>query len=173
MVKIISGSLKGRKISVPERVRPTPARVREAVFQMVDVKEKEVCDLFFGSGAMGIESISRGAKNVVFVDKSARNAAKLRKVMEGAGVEAKVIVTDAAVFVKNYPYIFDVVFMDPPYNKGIPSKIMPHISNIIKDGGILVMELSKFEDIQENGLKSIKAKKYGDTKIVILKKEKK
>ncbi len=173
MVKIISGSLKGRKISVPEKVRPTPARVRKAIFQMVDVEGKEVCDLFFGSGAMGIESISRGAKNVVFVDKSARNAAKLRKMMENVGVKAKIIVSNATAFIENYPYIFDVVFMDPPYNKGIPSKIIPRIPNIISDGGTLVVELSKFEDIQEMGLMHIKTKKYGDTKIIIFRKEKK
>ena len=171
MVKIIGGNLKGRKIFVPERVRATPARVREAIFQMVDVENKDVCDLFSGSGAMGIESISRGAKNVVFVDKSARNAAKLRNTIKNAGISGKVIATDAFVFVKNASYTFDIVFMDPPYNKGISSKILPYIPDILNEAGILVMEVSKFEDIQEDRLKLIKEKKYGDTKVIILRKE--
>jgi len=170
MVKITGGMLKGRRIVVPKNVRATPARVRKALFQMVDVKGKDVCDLFSGSGALGIESISRDAKSVVFVDKSARNMAQLKKTMKNMELQAKFIVADAFSFTKNYSGAFDIVFMDPPYNKGISSRIISYIPNIIRDGGIFVMELSRFEDINENHIKKIKTKQYGDTKIIILEK---
>jgi len=171
MVRIIAGALKGRKISVPERVRPTLARVRKAIFQMVDVRDKDICDLFSGSGAMGIESISRGAKNVVFVEKSARNAAKLRDTIKKTDISGKVIVADAFVFVKNASYTFDIIFMDPPYNKGLASNIIPYLFDILNKGGIIVIEVSKFESIQGGRLKLVKLREYGDTKVIILKKE--
>lgn len=121
-MRIVGGEWRSRRIDAPvEGVRPTTDRVREAVFNMlmnvVDFEEITACDLFAGSGAMGIEALSRGAQHVTFVERHPDTAAVLTRNLLTLGAEARATVTvgDALEFVRRRTETFDVVFADPPY----------------------------------------------------------
>ena len=126
----MAGKWKGRRLKPPsdERVRPTADRVREAWMSIVqsDLAEARVLDLFSGSGALGIEALSRGAGEAEFVELSTRSLAALREnlLLVGAGAEATVHRGDALKFVSRLPaHAFDVAFADPPYRLGLAEQV--------------------------------------------------
>lgn len=129
MIRIIGGEYKGRHLIVPKStsVRPTSDRVRESMFNILssrtDLAGKSVLDLFAGSGALGIEALSRGAAKVTFVDKSIDSLRVVKENLSNLGLSAqdrgqdviKVIKSDALSFLAGSDEFFDVVFCDPPY----------------------------------------------------------
>lgn len=133
-VRIIAGKWRGRKISFPsmQGLRPTSDRTRETLFNWLMGKiENATClDLFAGSGALGLEALSRGAKRVIFVDSSNVVIQNLQTICETLKAENQVISqSDAEKFVSTTTEKFDIVFMDPPFNKGL---ILPTIQLIEK-----------------------------------------
>jgi 16S rRNA (guanine966-N2)-methyltransferase len=129
-VRIVAGKWRGRRIDAPpdERVRPTGDRVREAWMSMVNpwLAGARVLDLFSGSGALGLEALSRGAEVVDFVDVSPKSIATIRKNAEGlsAGAEAVIHRMDALRFIENLePRAYDVAFADPPYDMGLATQV--------------------------------------------------
>lgn len=140
-LRIVAGRLKGRRILVPpERaIRPTSDRVREALFNILgqDLSGLEALDLYAGTGALGFEALSRGARKVVFIEADARTAAALRNCARDLGVEheTRVIVARVEDVLARQriggPY--DVVFADPPYaaETDVP------LAQRIEDGGVL------------------------------------
>lgn len=123
-LRIIGGRWRGRRVSFPdvEGLRPSPDRVRETLFNwLMPVIEGARClDLFAGSGALGLEALSRGAARVVLVDRDAQVVASLRAHLADLGAEgAELRQADAQRFLEGTPEPFDVVFLDPPYNKGL------------------------------------------------------
>lgn len=125
MTRIIGGELRGRKLKVPDtQTRPTSSRVREAIFSSVEhavsgLDDLRVLDLFAGSGAFGIESISRGANEAVLVEKDLRAADTLHSNIESLGIKtARVAIADVMNLVSQVSSRgkFDVVFIDPPYD---------------------------------------------------------
>ncbi len=128
---IVGGEWRSRRIDAPaEGLRPTADRVREAVFNMlanvVDLEECTVCDLFAGSGAMGIEALSRGATHATFVEQHAATAAVISNNLVALHAEERATVTtgDAFHFVNAADAQFDIVFADPPY-------AYPHLSELV------------------------------------------
>lgn len=122
-VRIIAGSLRGSRLDVPERpgLRPTPDRVRETLFNWLQpvLAGARCLDLFAGTGALGIEALSRGARTVCFVERDAGLAAALRANLERLRVQGgEVVQADALAFLAHSPRLFDVVFLDPPYGAG-------------------------------------------------------
>jgi 16S rRNA (guanine966-N2)-methyltransferase len=123
-VRVIAGELGGRKLaSVPGReVRPTSDRVREAIFNSLDSRDliagADVLDLYAGTGALGIEALSRGASRATFVDADRRSIEAVRVNLARLGVEdrATVLVSDAAAFVQRTTARFDLALLDPPYS---------------------------------------------------------
>ena len=122
MLRIIGGSWRGRTWRFPEGdIRPTPDRVRETVFNWLSasIAGARCLDLFAGSGALGLEALSRGASRVVFVEKLAEPARELRQTLALWGgaqaAAAQVHVADANVYLAGRPELFDVVFLDPPF----------------------------------------------------------
>ncbi len=119
-VRIIGGMLRGSRLAVPELpgLRPTPSRVRETLFNwLAPVLPGARClDLYAGSGALGIEALSRGAREVCFIERNGRLAdalrANLKRLRQPGG---RVIDSDALAFLAGVPEPFDVVFLDPPY----------------------------------------------------------
>jgi 16S rRNA (guanine966-N2)-methyltransferase len=145
-MRIVSGSSKGARIYAPRGrdTRPTSDRVREAAFAIVgSVEGLAVLDLFAGSGALGLEALSRGAAGVVFVESDPaaleaieKNLAKLR--LEGA----RVVRSDAVKYLATSPERYDVVFLDPPYEM-VESLRMPlaeHLPRVLAEGGLVVFE---------------------------------
>jgi 16S rRNA (guanine966-N2)-methyltransferase len=120
-VRIIGGRWRGRRVEFPDLpgLRPTPDRVRETLFNWLQhsLSEARCLDLFAGSGALGLEALSRGAREVVFVDQAPAAARNLRAQLQrlDAFVEAKIMEMGAARYLATAPQAFDIVFMDPPF----------------------------------------------------------
>lgn len=147
-VRLIGGRWRGRKISFPdgEGLRPTPARLRETLFNwlMHDVREARVLDLFAGSGALAFEALSRGAGAAVLVDRSATVCGHLlRELSTLPGADAQVINRDALAFIAvagGTP--FDIVFLDPPFHQGLLTRVMADLdaNGFLRDGTWIYVE---------------------------------
>lgn len=175
-MRIISGNRRGHKLVGFEgsKIRPTTDRVKESVFNLIQgfVADSSVLDLFGGSGALGFEALSRGARSAVFVDADkasvdviAKNAAELN-----FGSAVRILHTSYQDFFKNSSECFDLIFLDPPYNKGF---IEPVLSDIVKnerlsEKGIIVLE-SDDTDMHNDfdGLSVMKQKKYGRSYVTV------
>jgi 16S rRNA (guanine966-N2)-methyltransferase len=126
--------------------RPTSDKVREAVFSVLgDIEDAEVLDLFAGSGALGIEALSRGASTAVFVDSDPKAVAAIRRNLDGVGVEAPVQKRDVLRFLASADGRFEVVFIDPPYSSaprlGEPlSRLLPAV---LSQNALIVTESDK------------------------------
>ncbi|HEY1899082.1 MAG TPA: 16S rRNA (guanine(966)-N(2))-methyltransferase RsmD [Steroidobacteraceae bacterium] len=126
VLRIIGGAWRGRTWRFPEGdIRPTPDRVRETLFNWLapDIAGARCLDLFAGSGALGLEALSRGAARVVFVEQAAASARELRQTLALWGgapaAAAQVQHTDATSFLAGKAEVFDVVFLDPPFAGGL------------------------------------------------------
>lgn len=146
-LRIISGTLKGRFIQIPEhctQFRPTLERTRQSVAEIIKsyLPNAIVADLCAGSGAFGFEMISRGANRVDFVEKDRKRADILIKNYKLLGVEdrCRCIVDDVRSFVKKNKEKYDVVYYDPPYNDFNLQLLIPDLLNMVSEIGILVYE---------------------------------
>ena len=122
-MRVVAGEFKGRRLHAPRGAgtRPTADRVREALFSMLgDVSGARVLDLYAGSGALGIEALSRGAASATFVERDRHALAALRRNLEAVGAPAEVIPRDVERFLARPAGTFDLVFCDPPYD-GAPA----------------------------------------------------
>ncbi|MFC1570523.1 16S rRNA (guanine(966)-N(2))-methyltransferase RsmD [Candidatus Omnitrophota bacterium] len=177
-MRIIAGTNRGRKIKQPQldTVRPTKDRVREAVFSMIAdrIPEAEVLDIFSGSGAYGLEALSRGAKSCVFIEKDPECANILQENISILKEEEKSsnMTMDALEAVKSLggeKAKFDLIFSDAPYTLNINKKllIMIYQYDILKPTGMLVIEHSSQEELPavEGDVSFYKQKTYGDTTI--------
>ena len=164
-MRIVAGKWKGRHLTPPtdRTVRPTADRVREAWMSIVqmDLAEARVLDLFAGSGALGIEALSRGAGEVVFVEGAPRSIQLLRAnlTLLGAGPEAVVHRDDALLFAERLgPGDFDVAFADPPYALGLAEHIARQWLKV-PFARVLGIEHEKRLDLPESADRRV----YGDT----------
>ncbi len=179
MTRIIRGDLRGRKLKVPDtETRPTSSRVREAIFSSVEhavsgLDDLRVLDLFAGSGALGIESISRGAAEAVLIEKDLRAADTLHFNIETLGIKtARVLIADAMAQVSKPSSRgkFDVVFIDPPYDfqNDQVNELLDHLvkNGWLVEGALLVVERgSKSKVIWPESIEQLRQKVYGDTTI--------
>ncbi len=146
-LRIIGGTLRGRRIALPANaaLRPTPDRVRETLFNwLAPVMPGSRClDLFAGSGALGIEALSRGAGTVTFVEQDPATARSLRATLMRLGLDAPVWEGDALAFLgKQEAGSFDIVFLDPPFDAGLmaPALALACARNIVPGRGFLYIE---------------------------------
>lgn len=149
-MRIISGKYRGKRLMAPEgkTTRPTSDKVRESVFNIL-ISHGElganVLDLFAGTGALGIEALSRGAETALFVDKSPEAASVVKKNLANMGVTMPVYNTDWKVAVRKLAgRKFDLIFLDPPYALGIESELIRNIkaADLLTDDGCIVLEHS-------------------------------
>lgn len=177
-MRVVSGSARGLKLIAPqgEDTRPTLDRVKEAVFSMLTpyLYNSTVLDAFAGSGALGIESLSRGAKHAVFADND-QNAVKCIKTnLQNTKMMDKSIVFSGNVqdYIKSCDKKFDIIFLDPPYESGLYKKVIEAIydKDILNEEGIIVAEwdFSKKPDFGAF-FEVVKEKKYGRVGISLLK----
>lgn len=151
-IKIISGDLGGRNIKTKRNrnLKPTPSRVREQIFSWLrPLKEDLIClDLFAGSGSLGIEAFSNGAKEVVFVEQNQELYNTLYKNCDNLSILDKVKLYKQSA--ENYlrrtkETVFDLIFLDPPYNKNYTNLLLPKIiSDFSKTGTLIYIEESNF-----------------------------
>ena len=182
-MRVIAGRARGQKLKSPEGLgtRPTTDRIKESLFNIIqnDLYDAAFLDLFAGTGAMGIEALSRGAQKAVFVEIEKKNIEIIHenltstKLMENAEVLHKdVLSTIKGLYERDMK--FDIIFMDPPYNKGYNIEVIHQITqyDILNDEGILIIERAA-EDIipKDISLKIFKERNYGSTTMTFLTKE--
>ncbi|OGC85438.1 MAG: 16S rRNA (guanine(966)-N(2))-methyltransferase RsmD [candidate division Zixibacteria bacterium RBG_16_43_9] len=178
-MRIISGEKKGARLfSLKKRkIRPTSDKVKGAIFNILSsVEDKKILDLFAGSGALGIEALSRGAKEVVFVDSSFTSLDLIRKNLEKLGFKDKsrLIKKNVLRFLKDkFEGRFDLILADPPYGKGLCQKVLEILSEkeFLNAEGVLVIEHHKKEKIEKLGnFILLQERKYGDTLVSFFRK---
>lgn len=154
-MRVISGSARGRRLEALEGndVRPTTDKVKESIFNIIQfgIEGRRFLDLFAGSGQMGIEAISRGAKQAVFIEQSRKALSVLKKNIASVRFEekSKVINTDAKAFLSTNREKFDIAFLDPPYNKGILQDVLPLVAENMNKGGLIICESPLKEELSE------------------------
>lgn len=177
-MRIITGKLRGRRIAPPadRKVRPTSDKVKEAIFSMIAeyIGEETVCvDLFCGTGNLGLEAISRGAKTVYFGDKSKESILLTKSNISHCQAEAQSVVLhgDFTQVLSRIREGADVFFLDPPYRDGLLLSCMEMIAErrLLSEGGVIVAEHSSKEIMPEElgGLKKIKEKRYGSIGVTV------
>jgi len=149
-IRIIGGQWRGRFIEVPKDagVRPTPNRVRETLFNWLqnEIAGARCLDLFAGSGALGIEALSRGAGTVTFVDANSRLTAALQKQLLRLGAQAPVVCARAEDFIVRTSEIFDIIFADPPFDLDA-APICFAAGSLLSDAGALYCERDAGEEL--------------------------
>ena len=183
-LRVISGKARGLKLDTPKNqdVRPTTDRVKESLFNVINsyIMDSNILDLFAGTGSLGIECLSRGAKNCVFVDKSKDSINIVRSNVKKARVENESTILnvdfkDAVKRLSTQNQKFDVIFMDPPYYENMFIECLKSIDkfNLLDEDGIIVVEHDT-KDLFEDSigrLNKSREKKYGNTTLTFYKLE--
>jgi 16S rRNA (guanine966-N2)-methyltransferase len=176
-MRVIAGSRKGHKLAAPHGLdtRPTSDRVRENVFNLVGpVDDARVLDLFAGSGALGIEAISRGAGHVDFVERDERAVAVIRANLEALGYLERASVARAEVtrWLRAHPEEMtaaSVVLADPPYNDAVLDRALRLLDEGTEEGALVVVEHSSRAPLAPlRRLRSIRERRYGDAAVTLL-----
>lgn len=174
-MRVITGEARGRRLETlqGDSVRPTTEKVKEAIFSAIqfDIQGRTFLDLFAGSGQMGIEALSRGAKSATFVDASMKSINIVRKNLNTVGFydRAKVLHTDSVGYIQTVSEPFDIVFLDPPYGNGLMQEVLPFVAEKIKNTGIIIAETSEKDEILQNYGEFMldRQRSYGTIKISI------
>lgn len=175
-MRIIAGILKGKKLAALSglSIRPTADRVRESIFNICasHIRDAVVLDLFAGTGAFAIESLSRGARSAVLIDSAGDSISVINKNIAACRLSDRATILQWDIIknlncLKKFGKEFDVVFMDPPYNNDI---IRPALQNLaacgaLKNEALVIIEHAKSEPIPEDvaGFELIDQRKYGKT----------
>ena len=177
-MRIIAGAFRGRRLHAPKgkRIRPTIDRVREAIFNIIaaELAGAKVLDLFAGTGAMGLEALSRGAQFSMFVDQGEEAVRLIRENVQLCGVEdrSRIIQGPAAQAIRRLGSgneLFDLIFMDPPYGKGYIEKTLDILGEVARDDALVIAEHHvKDEAPQVSGIWQLdRERRYGDTLISV------
>jgi 16S rRNA (guanine966-N2)-methyltransferase len=178
-VRVIAGTAKGRKLlTCPGSVtRPTPARVREALFSMlagfVALHGAHILDLFAGSGAMGIEALSRGAAHATFVERDRAAQAVLRRNLMPFAERAHLCAMPAAAALKHLsPRAFDIVLLDPPYQAGLLTPTLAALQQgqfVAADGAVVCEYASRSAaPVPPQGFVVARNRRFGDVSVQIM-----
>ena len=175
-MRIIGGKFKGRKLRAfrGTRTRPTSDRTREAIFDIIafEVRDTRVLDLFAGTGALGIEALSRGAQSAVFIDISRQALSILGENLadlspEGPNRVIRWDLTHSLDCLHSMPRAFDLVFLDPPYNRNliIPALDHLHRSQSLDNGARIIIEHSQLERVEPDcpPFEIVDERRYGKT----------
>ena len=177
-MRVITGTARGRRLKTPEGmdIRPTTDNVKESVFNILqfDIEGRRVLDLFAGTGQLGIECLSRGAKEVVFIDQSQDAVKIVKENLKACGFSAPVLQQDALSYI-NACGKFDLIFVDPPYDAGLYKPVLDKINSIdiLSEGGIILCESRRETDMPELQTPYYLRKeyRYGKVKLSLYSKE--
>ena len=169
-MRIISGELGGRRIKVPRNlpIRPTTDQAKEGIFNIisnkVNIEDLEILDLFSGSGMVGLEFISRGAK-VTFVEKNVQCVKHISSTLNDLNIQSKIIKQDVFKFLSNCSTNFDIIFADPPYSfeEAHYNKLINLVENNFLNNtfSLFILEHYKKKDFKEKN-NFVEKRSYGD-----------
>ena len=185
-MRVIGGKFKGLKLMPPNDlgIRPTSDRLKEALFSILESKKyninihnSSVIDICSGTGALGIEALSRGAKEVCFIDKDIKSIRIIQKNTSKLNINhedkifIKIIKDEVTKALQKIDSIYDIVLIDPPYNTNIINETLKDLKNynLIKTHSYIFAESSNAEIFDFNGYELLDTKKYGKSKLTILK----
>lgn len=186
MTRIIGGLVGSRKLASPAKsTRPTSDRIRESIFSSLESKQAlekaSVLDLYAGTGALGLEALSRGATSALLVESNKQAAAVCIQnsrliqdalLAEGHEVSAKVQIQPVQKFLDNNSQVFDLVFIDPPYevsNEEVQQNLGALRGTLSKDALVLVERSARAEAISTAGYELVETRNFGDTAVYWLK----
>lgn len=173
-MRVIAGEVRGRRLKEPanREIRPTTDKVKEAIFSAIqfEIEGRRVLDLFAGTGQMGIEALSRGARQVVFTDESPAALRIVQENVEICGFQNRAVIRrgDGIQYLKSGEK-FDIIFLDPPYGTGLAEKALESIIqfDILNENGIIVCESGTGLNVPELDGIYAKRKQYRYGKIVV------
>ena len=164
-MRVITGSARGRRLKELEglETRPTTGKVKEALFSVIqfDIEGRRVLDLFAGTGQLGIECLSRGAAEAVFIDENTAAVKIVKENLKTCGFTAAVLQQDALSYLRHCGR-FDLVFVDPPYDSGLYESVLETINSvdILSDGGIILCESRREKTLPDMRVPYRKKKEY-------------
>ncbi len=176
-MRVISGSARGLKLKAPDglHTRPTTDRIKESLFNIIAAELYDIyfLDLFGGSGAIGIEALSRGAKKAYIADNNRQSIQVIKENLKKARFDDRAVVfgcdyAQALERIKNEGVRFDIIFLDPPYGKGLAAAAMQKIVGLgllASDGFIIAEQAAEEPDIVVKGLEIFRVKDYKTTKM--------
>ncbi len=184
-MRIIGGKFKGLRLLPPDgyNIRPTSDRLKESLFSIItsnkykiNIDSSNVLDICSGTGSLGIESFSRGAISVYFIDKDHRSIKLINKNIAKLNIDdqiennIKIIKDEATKALKNINKIFQIVLIDPPYNTNITEKCLLKLKefNLINEDSYIFAESSKTENFNYDGYQILDIKIFGGSKLTIL-----
>ncbi|MDY3859168.1 MAG: 16S rRNA (guanine(966)-N(2))-methyltransferase RsmD [Candidatus Limivicinus sp.] len=177
-MRVITGTARGRRLKTPENsdIRPTTDNVKESVFNIIqfDIEGRRVLDLFAGTGQLGIECLSRGAAEAVFIDDSCEAVRIVKDNLKACGFSAPVLRQDALSYLRSCGK-FDLIFVDPPYDANLYEPVLETINSvdILSDGGIILCESRRERYMPDMKAPYLKRRdyNYGRVKLTVYVKE--
>jgi 16S rRNA (guanine(966)-N(2))-methyltransferase RsmD len=174
-LRVSGGEARGRRLKTPKNIRPTQGLVKQAIFNMAgpSIEGANVLDLFAGSGALGIEALSRGASSVTFVDRQPRGLDILRQNLDVLGLKerAKVVRSDVVRWLEASPDAIKgagFVFLDPPYDDVVLDRALKVLDREV-EGATVMAEHSRRQELpQLSRLTVDRQRRYGDTIVTVL-----
>jgi 16S rRNA (guanine(966)-N(2))-methyltransferase RsmD len=175
-LRVSGGEARGRRLKTPRGIRPTQGLVKEAIFNMVaaQVPDAVVLDLFAGSGALGIEALSRGAARAVFVERDEAAAAILRQNLEALGYadRARAVRADVGRWLEANPDRIreaTLVLLDPPYRDAALGRTLSQLDRLVSENAVVLAEHAAGEHLPAlQRLREQRMRRYGDTAVTIL-----
>jgi len=175
-MRVVGGELGGRRLTAPRGIRPTQGLVKEAVFNILgpSVDRATVLDLFAGSGALGIEALSRGAATATFVDHDDAAVRAIRRNLGalGLGERGKAVRAEVTTWLVSHPddvKAASLVLLDPPYNDAILEHALALLDTLVAGGTTVVVEHAHRQRLPRlHRLQSLRQRRYGDTAVSIL-----
>ncbi len=164
-MRVITGTARGRRLRTPENydIRPTTDNVKESVFNIIqfDIEGRRVLDLFAGTGQLGIECLSRGAAEAVFIDENTAAVKIVKENLKTCGFTAAVLQQDALSYLRHCGK-FDLIFVDPPYDSRLYESVLETINSvdILSDGGIILCESRREKSLPDMRAPYRKKKEY-------------
>ena len=175
-MRIVGGKYKGRTLTLfaGQDVRPTADKVRESIFNILqfEIYNKTFLDAFCGTGAMGIEALSRGAKSVTFNDLNAKSLEILKKNLAKLNVtESYQVRNGDAISFLSLKHEYDYIYIDPPYKSDLGYRALSVLKNSLATDGVVIFEDEKVFDGEIDGLTVFDRRKYGRVHLTFFRKE--
>ena len=173
-MRVTGGIFRGRKLQTisGRATRPTADKVREAVFNVLmhDVEGARVLDIFAGSGALGIEALSRGARSAVFVESGRTQVNAIKNNLRSLGLEADILVKDyrtACRHLSEEGQRFELIFADPPYDEVTPPEIVETVLQygLLSHNGLLIIEHKRKQAKESDKMHLLKKRRFGQTEV--------